>query len=466
MTSLDQMPVRVAIIGSGVAGTMMALALAKLDAVGQITLLDRDGRFGRGLAYSAQEKWHRINVPAYKMGGTGEDDPDGFVDWLDANGHATGPDYSTAFVPRWLYGDFLCARLADLQARKRIAMRHDAALSIAADGSAYRIAAASGAAIDADLVFVCIGNHPPSHFAGVAASPRSIADVWAPNELDVIAPDDSVLVIGTGATAVDVVIDLVHRGVTREITMVSRRGLLPQIDVVPVTDPDPVATWPVPTVRGLLRAVRDDIRRKAADGVPWQSVIDNFRLQTSTLWKGFSETERARFSRHVRSIWLAHRHRLAPDVAALVDRLQQDKRLRVIAGRIVTAVATPSGHDVVIRPRGGASINLASNWILNCTGPEERYPRLKDPLVQSLLASGQARPGPLGLGLDVDLQCRLIDRSGHAQHALYAIGPATRGAFWEVTAATNIRQQVLGVAARLQAKLSASRSDGGAPPNG
>jgi uncharacterized NAD(P)/FAD-binding protein YdhS len=456
MTSSERTQLRVAIIGGGVAGTMAALALARLAPIGRITLLDRDGRFGRGLAYSAPDKWHRINVPATKMGGTGDDDADGFIDWLAANGHATGPDYATAFVPRWLYGDFLYAQLADQQARGRVEMRRDEALSIAADGKGYRVATASGAAIDADLVFVCIGNHPPSPFAGVAASPRSIVDVWAPGALDRIGKDDRVLVIGTGATAVDVVIDLVHRGVTREITMVSRRGLLPQIDVVPVVDPDPVQRWPVPTVRALLHGVREDIRRKAAAGVPWQSVIDTFRLQTSTLWKGFSDVERARFARHVRSIWLAHRHRLAPDVAALLDQLRRDGRLRVIAGRIVTATATPSGHDVVLRPRGGPPIDLASNWILNCTGPEERYSRIADPLVQSLLATGHARPGPLGLGLDVDPQCRLIDKSGDAQPGLHAIGPATRGAFWEVTAATNIRQQVLGVTARLQAALSGS----------
>ncbi|CAN5265161.1 FAD/NAD(P)-binding protein [soil metagenome] len=457
MTSSDRAPLRVAIIGGGVAGTMAALALARLPAVGRMTLLDRDGRFGRGLAYSAPAKWHRINVPAYKMGGTGDDDPDGFIAWLAANGHATGPDYATAFVPRWLYGDFLSAQLADLQSRGRIEMRLDAAIAVAVNGSAYRVATASGVAIDADLVFVCIGNHPPSHFAGVEPSPRSIANVWAPHALDPIDGDDSVLVIGTGATAVDVVIDLVHRGVTREITMVSRRGLLPQIDVIPVADPDPVAVWPVPTVHGLLRGLRNDIRAKAVAGVPWQSVIDTFRLQTSTLWKGFSEGERARFGRHVRSIWLAHRHRLAPDVAVLLQQLQHDRRLRVIAGRIVTAAATPSGHDVVIRPRRKASMDLATNWILNCTGPEERYARIDDPLVQSLLGTGHARPGPLGLGLDVDSQCQLIDGSGLAQPGLYAIGPATRGAFWEVTAATNIRQQALGVAAQLQATLSGNK---------
>jgi uncharacterized NAD(P)/FAD-binding protein YdhS len=148
---------------------------------------------------------------------------------------------------------------------------------------------------------------------------------------------------------------------------------------------------------------------------------------------------------------MVHRHRLAPDVAELLEQLQRDKQLDVIAGRITSAVATPSGHDVTIRKRGhGETINLATNWILNCTGPEEHYDRLGDPLIKSLLATGQARTGFNGLGLDVAPTCELRDSAGHVQPGFYAIGPATRGAFWEVTAASNIRRQLLAVSEQLK----------------
>lgn len=449
MTVINLRPQRVAIIGGGVAGTLAAVILSELPNIGEITLLDRTGAFGRGLAYSARAPWHRINVPAYKMGGLNAEDADGFTDWLAANGHVTGPDYSTSFVPRWLYGQYLQDQLTALTSRGRAGTRHDSALSIEGIDGAYRIATASGDDITADLVFVCIGNHPPSAFRGIVPSPRSVTNVWATGALDAIAANDDVLVIGTGATAVDVVIDLVHRGMRKPITMVSRRALLPQIDAPAQTDPAPMTTWPVLTTRGLFHALREDIRRKAADGIPWQTVIDTFRLQTQGFWKSFNETERARFSRHLRSIWLVHRHRLAPDVAALLQQMQQDARLRIVAGRITSATVTAPGYDVTMRVRGRDTLTIATNWILNCTGPEERYDRIDDPFIQSLLTTGHARPGKNGLGLDVDPHCQLHDKDGQIQSGLYAIGPATRGAFWEVTAATNIRQQLLDVAATL-----------------
>jgi uncharacterized NAD(P)/FAD-binding protein YdhS len=446
----------VAIIGGGAAGTLAAIILSKLPGIGRLTLLDRDGRFGRGLAYSAPEKWHRINVPAFKMGGVDAEDSEAFVDWLAARGDVTGPDYSQSFVPRWTYGDFLCERLAEVDATGRLDKRTDRATAIAREGAGYRIELASGDAIDADLVLVCIGNQPPSPFPGIAPSPRSIDNVWAAGALDAIAPDHRVLVIGTGATAVDVVIDLVHRGVTQEITMVSRRGLLPRVDVVTPADPDPVQHWPVRTARGLLHSLRQDIRRKQAAGLPWQTSIDSFRLLTADFWTEFSSAERARFSRHLRAYWLSHRHRLAPDVATLLDRWQRDGRLRVIAGNIVGATATADGHDVTLRRRGAGHEHLATDWILNCSGPEERYDRVRDPLIGALLASGQARRGALGLGLDVDPDCQLRDLAGLAQPGLYAVGPATRGAFWEVTAASNIRTQLLGIADHLRQSNSNS----------
>jgi uncharacterized NAD(P)/FAD-binding protein YdhS len=247
-----------------------------------------------------------------------------FANWLTASGHPIGPDYSTSFVPRWLYGDYICEQLASLTASGRVTPRTDSAASVARRGNAYRVAMTSGDAIDADLVFVCIGNHAPSPFPDIAPSPRSITNVWAPGALDPIKSDDRVLVIGTGATVVDVVIDLVHRGVRAPITMISRRGLLPLIDAAAETDPEPLETWPIPTARGVFQALLKDTRGKVAAGIPWQTMIDTFRLQIAGMWTNASEAERARLSRHLRSIWLVHRHRLAPDVAELLAQMQRD----------------------------------------------------------------------------------------------------------------------------------------------
>lgn len=451
MTANSSRRWRVAVVGGGVAGSFAALALSKLPQIESIAVFDRNGAFGRGLAYSAKAAWHRINVPAYKMGGVSAEDTEGFADWLTETGQADWRDYSDSFVPRWVYGDYVAAQLSQIVASGRASINTDAIAHIERRHADYELTNSSGQRQTFDLVLLCLGNPSPSPFPGVETSPRSITDVWAPGALDPIGVNDHVLVIGTGATAVDVVIDLHRRGMQRPITMISRRGLLPLIDAPAQTDPAPLENWPEPSARGVFAALLKDTRRKMAAGIPWQTSVDTFRLQIARLWTDASQIERERFSRHLRAIWLVHRHRLAPDVAQSLDALQSMQELNVLAGRIVGAKATPAGYDVAIHRRGGTAMQMTVDWILNCTGPEERYDRIENPLVKSILASGIARRGNNGLGLDVDETCQIKDHAGDIQAGLYAIGHATRGAFWEVTAATNIRQQILNIADTLKA---------------
>lgn len=441
---------RIAIIGGGVAGSLAAITLAGLPQTQSIAIFDRAGAFGRGLAYSAEANWHRINVPAYKMGGLSDDDPDGFAEWLSGTGWADNlRDFSESFVPRRAYGDYIAAHLARVTDSGRASLHTVAVETIVPHGDGYRLTTADGDRQLFDLVFLCLGNPPPSPFPRIEISPRVVTDVWAPGALDPITANDRVLVIGTGATAVDVVIELTRRGIQQPIIMISRRGLLPLVDQPAQTDPDPVETWPQATTRGIFAALRAEARRKIAIGIPWQTVLDGFRQHIAGLWTDATSTEQDRFARHLRAIWLVHRHRLAPDVDRLLGELQHDGRLDVMAGRILRADATLAGHDVDLHRRGGGNVRIATNWILNCTGPEERYDRIANPLVKSLLSSGMARAGHHGLGLDVDQTCRIIDGSGRTQHGLYAVGHATRGAFWEVTAASNIRSQILAIAQAL-----------------
>ena len=79
------------------------------------------------------------------------------------------------------------------------------------------------------------------------------------------------------------------------------------------------------------------------------------------------------------------------------------------------------------------------------------YDRIADPLVRSLLADGVVRPDALRLGLDVTQGCALLHRDGSFSRRLFAVGPLTRAAFWEIVAIPDIRNQCAELAARLAA---------------
>ena len=51
------------------------------------------------------------------------------------------------------------------------------------------------------------------------------------------------------------------------------------------------------------------------------------------------------------------------------------------------------------------------------------------------------RPDTLRLSLDVTASCALLNRAGDISRRLFAVGPVTKAAFWEMTAVPDIRRQ-------------------------
>jgi uncharacterized NAD(P)/FAD-binding protein YdhS len=79
--------------------------------------------------------------------------------------------------------------------------------------------------------------------------------------------------------------------------------------------------------------------------------------------------------------------------------------------------------------------------VINCTGPRSDLDRLATPLFAELAKRGLIAPDPLGLGLESD-DCAVIDPAGRVSDWLYAVGPLTRPALWEVTAVPEITAQI------------------------
>lgn len=68
------------------------------------------------------------------------------------------------------------------------------------------------------------------------------------------------------------------------------------------------------------------------------------------------------------------------------------------------------------------------------------------------MIAGLARSDPLRLGLDVDLNSAVIGRKGKASGKLFAVGPVTRGTFWEIVAVPDIRIQCADLARHLMGR--------------
>ena len=162
------------------------------------------------------------------------------------------------------------------------------------------------------------------------------------------------------------------------------------------------------TVRSLLRAVRNEVSLATRLNIDWGSVIDALRQHTQAIWQRLDLAERRRFFRHLRPYWEIHRHRAAPEALDIKETMEKAGRLRCYQGRVERIVERENTLFVKFWNRSLIRGELAVNLVVNCTGPECNYHKLKDPLVLQLLLRGLARPDPLFLGFDVNEQGQLI----------------------------------------------------------
>ena len=435
----------VAIVGAGFSGTLHAINLLRHDGP-RATLIERSHAAGEGLAYGAAHPDHLLNVRAAGMSAF-PDDPDHFCRWLTARGIA---DPGATFVPRLTYRAYLADLLAEAQARAgdRLRLVQGDVVDLHRHGTGARLMLADGRTIDADAAVLAIGNLPPHTPPGfdpdTLPAHRYKRDPWAADVADGLGPDDVVLVIGTGLTMVDVVLMLDSRGFAGRIVALSRRGLLPHRHA-PAANPDPRRERPATTAAALLRDVRG-----RAGAIGWRAAVDELRPFAQAMWRGADDQDRARFLRHLRPWWDIHRHRLAPAVADRIGALRESGRLTLVAGKTIAAQAVNDGIAVTWRARGAdAPETMPVARVVNCTGPQGDLSRTTDPLVARLVATGAIRPDAARLGIDVDSQARTIGRDGRANDWLHALGPMTRGAFWEIVAVPDLRVQTWTLARRL-----------------
>jgi uncharacterized NAD(P)/FAD-binding protein YdhS len=244
---------------------------------------------------------------------------------------------------------------------------------------------------------------------------------------------------------VDVVLSLEAQGHVGTIVALSRRGLIPKGHAT--YDPAPTDVEAVP--KGSAGKLLAWLRRRGAQ-VGWRAAVDSLRPHSRALWQSLGSAEQRRFLRHARPWWDVHRHRIAPQVAALLVELIAAERLQVMAGRVQSCRSVDGAVDVAIRKRSRRDLFTGRfAFVFNCTGPLHSIAQSGDPLLGQLIGGGHARPDELGIGLAVDSESRV-----EGARRLWAVGPLTKGAFWEIVAVPDIRAQAAGVADDISRELA------------
>ncbi|HEY8277228.1 MAG TPA: hypothetical protein VIG52_09585, partial [Methyloceanibacter sp.] len=173
-----------------------------------------------------------------------------------------------------------------------------------------------------------------------------------------------------------------------------------------------------------------------AHGTPWQAIINGLRPSLQTIWQNLPVEEQARFLRHLRSFWDAHRHRLPIEVHGRIQSEFADGHARLLRGRVTDIARTAGGFAVTVRGPSGTTSRIEADLAFDCTG---HRPDLAQPLIANMLEQRLAKTDAHGLGLAVETDGRI--KGDSRSRSLFALGPLCQGSLWEITAVPEIVHQ-------------------------
>jgi uncharacterized NAD(P)/FAD-binding protein YdhS len=452
--------VDIALIGGGAGGVLCALQLLRLATTPlRIAMVEPAPRLAQGVAYATNHAEHLLNVPARRMSAF-DDRPDDFVDFLvEGEGESARATLAVSYAERRRYGDYLRERLAQARAASPaiLEVHADRVLGIEPSQDRFGLALESGARLRATAVLVAVGNNPrPLPARGASGlRPGTVLEAWDFDAIKAIPAEAEVCIAGSGLGMVDTVLSLAANGHRGRLHVLSRHALLPlpHAQVHASAGLEAAALLPL-SLRRRMRVLRDAAREAATHGLPWQAVLETVRPQVQALWRTLSREDQRRFLRHVVRYWDVHRHRIAPQVHARLQQLQDCGQLRLHRGRLQTVAAEGGRVRVSLTLRDRRSLELDVDRVVNATGVEMRAQLMRNPLLSDLLGKGLARPGPHGIGLDSSDEGELVDARGAILPGVLVLGSLRIGSLWESIAVPELRGQAERAARRLLAQLA------------
>lgn len=479
-------PRRVTVVGGGFSGASVAVQLVRASTVPlDITIVEPRGDVGCGLAHSADDPDHRLNgTPAQHF--VDPTDPESFSRWctqqslVQKDPGAVAPDASV-FARRKDFGAFVAQTVqAHAKWPTGSTIRHlrDVVTDVSAEGETLTVRTAQNSNHSPDMVIVATGNalpRLPAEFA--AAFNDHPAVVAAPSDLErvrAIPKSARVLVLGSGLTALDILSTLLRSGHEGLITAISRRGLRPapqrpqvatqkKISVAELLArvDGPVAPFILsagnpPTMRRLLRALRERIRTVEGAGDLWYTPYDELRDVLWQVWATVPLHEKHRFQKRLRPWWDSYRLRAPPQNEALVRGAEACGRVVFRTTRIRSVAQAPDGAiQVALHDRDALYEKTDSfDAVINCTGLDSTAGARDNPALAALLRGGLISVDATGIGFAVDDSCRAIGADGRANDALRIIGPPTHGTFGDQVGtpfiAARIRRSLPSMLAALQ----------------
>ncbi|MFG3496014.1 FAD/NAD(P)-binding protein [Streptomyces sp. NPDC047928] len=468
----------IGVVGGGAAAVCLIDALARTGSEpGSLTVFEPSPHLWRGRAYQVDTETLKVNATPDDMS-VRAGDLAHFERWLDTRdrvtGVPTGVDQRSGarFAPRTVYGDYLeqtaYASLGELRRQGwRIDLVGEGVTSASRAANRVLLRTGNGRARAFDYAVLCVGGDSPKDVYGLTGAPGFVPDPYPiAHTLKGVAEQEHVAVIGSGLTAVDIILSLAAQGHQGRISLLSRRGVLPGVRQRPVPfelrhiTPERMralaAERPEISVDDIAAVLRAEFRDAGADldavvseiiRVDLEDPVDRLRRQLGEvnsphmglrilqravpetgpdIWPPLREEDKVRLLRaHYRTI-MSLCCPMPPSSAAVLLDLVEAGQLAIQAGLQDITARDGDGFDIVAADGTAFSADVVINAV---NASEGRIPTSAQPLVTSLMRTRAASRHPHG-GLHLERSTSQLTAGGRPDPRLYALGNIAAGALF------------------------------------
>lgn len=396
----------IAIIGFGFCGRLAFFHLAKkADKNTKILIFDKNGPNTLGPAFSSFSPFYILNVPAIKMSPF-SDEPRKFCEFLEKKYPQILSEIGeNGFAPREIYGKYIEELTIEAfeNAKKNSLEVEFISEEVVKISDEFLVEVKSGKSFEANEIVLATSFKQSEFFF-----PIDVKNLWNQDALQFHQKkftDEKICLIGSGLTAVDVIVGLKNKNFGGKIFVISRRGNFPKKhfsqnqknpDFLSVEDAKKGVLFLCLKIRQFLRAnPQFDLRH----------VIDSIRHETTNFWQNFDEKNKKLFLRLL-PYWNIFRHRAPISSIELIEQMIESGQIEVKKKGVKNI------SEKIVEVQGE---KLQCDVIVNCLGFEfrsEKYPLLDqmikaDLLKKDLLLAQSSHPkihllGGLNIGRDFE----------------------------------------------------------------
>lgn len=420
----------IAIVGFGFCGKIIFTHLAKsLEKKYKILVFNKSDDGFASAAFAPFSPHYILNVAANKMSAFEENQKD-FCDFLAQK----YPEILTrigesGFAPRQIYSEYLQQILdktfAEAKKNKvdfELINQEVASVEENKSEKKFQITTKNNQQFQADEIILATSFFQ-TNFLWNLESENLVKNLWDKNYVQFHQKkftNETICLIGSGLTTVDVIVGLKNKNFSGKIFVISRRGNFPKKHFE-LIQKNPNFISGDDSKKGLLflcLKIRKFLRNNPQFDL--RHVVDSLRPITQELWHNFDEKNKKLFLR-IFPYWNIFRHRAPQDSIQIIENMIAANQLEIKSGGISSI--ENNGNKIVLKTKFD---NFETDYLVNCLGFE--FNAKKYPLLNQMIECNLLR------------QDLMMAQSNHPQ--IHLLGGLNLGKDFECTSVPDLRADV------------------------